>query len=101
MIDAPEPVWAGVLIRMADGTTFAWQMAGEIEAEITTTHDYGDDDPWRICKPRARLSTHMKFTIQGSAAEWMTGTQYVPQEPAGEIDECRAIGTIQKAIESS
>jgi hypothetical protein len=63
---AIQPVWAGVAIRMSDGTIVAYELHGCVEGTVTVDEDYGD--PWgasgmhRVIRAPER---RVRITVEG------------------------------------
>lgn len=81
----PSVTWAGVIIRLSDGTIVATEFpSGFITADVHTLK------PWQPGS-RNQVQDEVRITVQGNGRIWTEGADMV-RHPAAELEGRREIG---------
>lgn len=85
--------WAGVVVKMSDGTTYAFEIAHPTRAEVTVEHEMYDTpfgDLYAHVMPTGR--SHVRIELEGLAANsarFARMADDIPQQ--GEIEPPRTL----------
>jgi hypothetical protein len=86
----PRVTWAGVVVKLADGTVHAVEFDGSqsfLTADVVL--NTWRDDP--LDNPHAEWQTNVSATIHGSGRYWIQGATMAPDESPRMVEGRRAL----------
>jgi hypothetical protein len=84
-VTQPKVTWAGVIVRLSDGTIVATEFAsGFITADVHTLR------PWNPAS-RNKVQDEVRITVQGNGRIWTEGEDMARQHPWKALEARREI----------